>query len=365
MIDPTIRQKAEQAAYAAAERAREVDLDDWLQRLYAAGRSPLLQQRLELAKAHRWAGALPTWEPVDFVHSSNAEALDVIGIDGSQIYPQDRNPVLWTYIQAVAYRKQFAPLFESQFVDIGSELARTSQISGELNENRDGLAALTNTWRTLLEMRLARVAGERYPDGLILLDNGLLPWLSVSGHSAQRHLQEYLGDLCAIRPGLVAGVISGPQSRLLSRLIALIEAQTVERGVGEKYGVLDIILMRYALNAGERSALFLHCSPRNDVFLRSGTGVHFFFLRVNNQEIVRVEIPEWVASDPTLVDVAQASILADARMTGYSYVLSQAHRHAVIPADVAQTVQSRSLACYWQTLGQAVPVSGKVSMKEA
>jgi len=63
MIDPTIRQKVEQAARAAAERVREVDLDDWLQRLYAASRSPILQQRLELAKVHRWAG--DRWEDID------------------------------------------------------------------------------------------------------------------------------------------------------------------------------------------------------------------------------------------------------------------------------------------------------------
>jgi hypothetical protein len=365
MIDPTIRQKAEQAARAAAERAREVDLNVWLERLYAAGKSPLLQARVELAKAHRWAGAIPTWEPVELVRSSNAEPVDVTGIDGSQVYPQDRNPVLWTYIQAVAYRKLVAPIFETQFVDIGSELTHPSSLAGELVENRDGLTALTNTWRTLLEMRLARVAGERYPGGLVLLDNGLLPWLSVSGQSAQRHLQEYLDDLCAIRPGLIAGVISGPQSRLLSRLIALVEADTVEQGVDEKYGVLDIVLMRYALNAGERSALFLHGSPRNEVFLNSCAGVYFFFLRVDEQEVVRVEIPEWVASDPTLVDVVHASILADARMTGYSYVLSQAHQHVVIPAEIARIVQSRAQVCYWQALGRITPQSAKISMKKA
>jgi NurA domain len=365
MIDPTIRQKAEQAAYTAAERAQGIDLDDWLQRLYAAGKSPLLQQRLELAKVHRWAGAIPTWEPVDLVRSSNAEPVDVIGIDGSQIFPQDRSPVLWTYIQAVAYRKLVPPIFESKFVDICSELTRDSLLSGELVENLDGLTALTNTWRVLLEMRLARIASVRYPGQLILLDNGLLPWLSVSGLSAQRHFHEYLNDLIAICPSLIAGVISGPQSRLLSRLIALIEAETVERGVDDKPGLLDILLIRYALEPGERSALFLHASPRNDVFLSAGGGVYFFFLRVNRQEVVRIEIPEWVANNPNLVDVVQASILADVCMTGYSYVLSQAHLHAVIPTDVAQLVQARTLACYWQAVGQITPQSAKIRMKRA
>jgi hypothetical protein len=39
-----------------------------------------------------------------------------------------------------------------------------------------------------------------------------------------------------------------------------------------------------------------------------------------------------------------ASILADARMTGYSNVLSQAHQHVVVPAEVAQIVLSLAQA---------------------
>jgi hypothetical protein len=180
MIDPPIRHKADDTARAAAEREREVDLNDCLQRLCEAGKSPLLQTRLELAKEHRWAGDIATWEPVELVRSSNAEAVDVAGIDGSQIYPQGRNPVLWTYIHAVAYRKLDAPIFEIQFVDIGSELTHSSTLSDELLENRDGSTALTNTWRKLLEMRLAREASKRYPGGFVLLDNGLLSWLRAS-----------------------------------------------------------------------------------------------------------------------------------------------------------------------------------------
>jgi hypothetical protein len=60
-------------------------------------------------------------------------------------------------------------------------------------------------------------------------------------------------------------------------LITLVEAETFEQGVDEKYGVLDIVLMRFSLNPGERSALFLHGSPRNDVFINLGSGIYFFF----------------------------------------------------------------------------------------
>ncbi|MFZ2098644.1 MAG: hypothetical protein WAV05_18585 [Anaerolineales bacterium] len=42
-------------------------------------------------------------------------------------------------------------------------------------------------------------------------------------------------------------------------------------------------------------------------------------------EMARIEVPAWSAEDPRLVDALHASVLADARPAGYSYVLSQAH----------------------------------------
>ncbi len=145
---------------------------------------------------------------------------------------------------------QRPPLFESQFVDIGTEIAQGGSQALELLENRDELVTLTNAWRTLLEMRMACAAAQVYPGEVVLLDNGLLPWLSVGGSSAHRRLKEYLELLLALRPGLVAGVISGPQSRLLARLVNLAEAETVEQGIQDGHDIADSVLMRRLLQAG-------------------------------------------------------------------------------------------------------------------
>lgn len=365
MIDPTLRQQVEQAARLAAQRARQVDIDDWLERLKAAASSPGLAERVSIAQGHRWAGAIPTWEPVDLAKQPDGEAVEAVGIDGSQIYPLDRGPILWAYIQAVAYRMQRPPLFESQFVDIGTEIAQGGSQALELLENRDELVTLTNAWRTLLEMRMACGAAQVYPGEVILLDNGLLPWLSVGGSSAHRRLNEYLELLLALRPGLVAGVISGPQSRLLARLVNLAEAETVEQGIQDGHDIADSILMRRLLRPGERSALFLHGSPRNKMFQGHGTGVYFYFLRVNEQEIARVEIPAWLAEDPRLVDSIHASVLADARMTGYSYVLSQAHQHVTVSYDLADALHTNARVCYWTEGGHLYFASSKDQMKGA
>lgn len=365
MIDPTLRQQVEQAARLAAQRARQVDIDDWLERLKAAARSPGLAERVSIAQGHRWAGAIPTREPVGLAKSADAQPVESVGIDGSQIYPLDRSPILWAYIQAVAYRMQRPPLFESQFVDISTEIAQGGSQALELLENRDELITLTNAWRTLLEMRMACGAAQVYPGEVILLDNGLLPWLSVGGSSAHRRLNEYLDLFLTLRPGLVAGVISGPQSRLLARLVNLAEAETVEQGIKDGHDIADSVLMRRLLRPGERSALFLHGSPRNKMFQDHDAGIYFFFLRVNKQEIARVEIPAWLAEDPRLVDSIHASVLADARLTGYSYVLSQAHQHVTVPFDLADVLHASARACYWAQSGQLYLLSSKEQMKGA
>ena len=88
-------------------------------------------------------------------------------------------------------------------------------------------------------------------------------------------------------------------------------------------------------------------------------------MRVNGQEIARVEIPAWLAEDPRLVDSIHASVLADARLTGYSYVLSQAHQHVTIPFDLADVLQTSARACYWAEAGQLYFASAKDQMKGA
>lgn len=104
MIDPSLKDKAEQAARFAAARAKKEDPAEWLERLYTVTHSPKLKERIVQVQHQYWAGALPTWEPAGLAIQCSSSPLPVIGIDGSQIYPPERSPVLWAYIQAVAYR---------------------------------------------------------------------------------------------------------------------------------------------------------------------------------------------------------------------------------------------------------------------
>jgi len=361
MIDPYLSIQVAEAAEAAARRVQSVNVEGLWQRFVQAATSQTFAARLPVARSHRWAGAIPTWEhPGSIIAPPAVGNLPVIGIDGSQIYPLDRSPVVWAYVQAVACRQGCPPVLKSRFVDIGSRLVEQGS---DLDENRDELTGLTNAWRALLEMELAREMAVNHPGSLTLLDNGLLPWLSVSGQLALRHLQEYLADYCGIQPGMIAGVISGPQSHLLERLVHLVEADTLEEGLQDRREFLDLALMLHVLKPGERSALFKHGSPRNDRFEEQGGGVYFFFLRTQRAEIARVEIPEWVARDAEKVGQVHVSILLDAMISGYSYVLSQAHQQAAISLDVANTLRERAAIRYMQASGRSEAIPAKSAMK--
>jgi NurA-like 5'-3' nuclease len=79
--------------------------------------------------------------------------------------------------------------------------------------------------------------------------------------------------------------------------------------------------------------------------------IHFFYLRVGN-EIARVEIPQWVATDSQLCDRVHALIYDQAmRGQGYPIALARAHEQAVVKASdrrvfldmVAQMLQKSEL----------------------
>ena len=94
-------------------------------------------------------------------------------------------------------------------------------------------------------------------------------------------------------------------------------------------GVRDRDVFLGTLAAGERSALF--ASPSRIVKDRYGEHrVYFFHLRVND-EIARIEIPQWVALSDGLLNLTHSLVLDQCRRgQGYPVALSEAHEQAVV-----------------------------------
>jgi len=94
-------------------------------------------------------------------------------------------------------------------------------------------------------------------------------------------------------------------------------------------GVLDRELFSSLLSPGERSALFI--TQSNIVKKRYGEHrVYFFYLKLDD-EVARVEIPQWVASDKALLELTHSFLLDQCKKgQGYPVALSEAHEQAVV-----------------------------------
>jgi hypothetical protein len=93
--------------------------------------------------------------------------------------------------------------------------------------------------------------------------------------------------------------------------------------------VRDRDLFMSLLENGERSALFI--SPSKIVGEHYGEHrVYFFYLRVDD-EIARIEIPQWVAENAKLLTLTHSLVYDQCkRGHGYPVVLSEAHEQAVV-----------------------------------
>ncbi len=288
--------------------------------------------------------AIPTSEAVNLkVKPNPSRALPAVGVDGSQIYPEDIEPI-WAYALAGAFATH----------DLHS-LQRGRYLSYSQLVNADGylLKNATDSWRETIEMEALAAAVDEpgWQDHAFLLDGSLLPW-AIGKHledAARDHKTNYLKT----RGALVASVVAMPKSNYLINLIRIAIDDWGN-------GVPDFVIAGNLLEEGERSALFVHGSPQNKDLPAYGE-IYFFFLKVNG-EILRVEVPAWVAKNPVAVEQIQASILADC-LDGYPYSLKRAHNEIKIDNSVAEEQRERIELAYMAATGEITPISTKERFK--
>jgi hypothetical protein len=103
-------------------------------------------------------------------------------------------------------------------------------------------------------------------------------------------------------------------------------------------GVQDKDLFQTLLDSGERSALFISTSS-----IQKRYGVHkiyFYYVKVDD-EIARIEIPQWIAENERLLNLTHTLILDQCRRgQGYPVALSEAHEQAVVTAADRENLQT-------------------------
>ena len=289
------------------------------------------------------------------------QAYTVTGVDGSHIDVDRHSPARCYLINIgvcqLTYGSQADAHLSSQptlYVH-DDDLTLTDPSS---NLNRSPIVGpLLGLKRAVVEMEALADALEVLPGGepaLGLLDGSLILW-GLAGQDqpdfARRRILEEgllpaldrLQQLAASRPLAVAAYISLPGSREVVNLLRLHhcpyepancdfhcrQVPPGQRDCDPVDGLLDRDLLGAYLALGQRSQVFTdHTSLLEERY--GEHRVHFFYLNTG-EEIGRVEVPAWVASDPERLALTHALVLDQChRGQGYPVALSEAHEQAVV-----------------------------------
>jgi len=272
--------------------------------------------------------------------------LSVAATDGSQIFP-DRHEISPCYLINIGhvllhYGTGERPLLASNPRLFYKE-ADLFQTYGDrrVAVNRD----IVGIRRGLLELTdLRMLAAASHDDGhetVALSDGSLIAWdlEGRPGGFRQAYLNEMVASLDDLKQrGIpLIGYISRPGSKeVINALRVGMGVPNAAPGPASNFdscaqieGVSDALLMkRLLLKAGDRSCVFASTSPILQDY--GDHGVCFYYLNVGT-EVVRIEIPKWVADDGARLELVHAAIWDQVgKGDGYPVSLAEAHERAIV-----------------------------------
>jgi hypothetical protein len=269
------------------------------------------------------------------------QAATLLAADGSQISPDRNLEVQYGLINVGAIQMSLND-GQAPGLFVRSKLLYDQELQTPTGLMSDDEVALL---RDLNERRiLAELAERAMPPVITFTDGPMELWGAKDADGASpftRQLSEYLQVLARLNRLNVAtaGYVDKPFANLVVRLL---EVAMLDQGklkeIKEYYplrGVTDLYLFRRLLQPGERSAVFAMQS-KSAANYRDALALHFFYLNVGRGGLARVEIPAWVARDPSLLDGLHAVLISQCRVMGnrpYPYLLHRAHETAVVTLD--------------------------------
>jgi hypothetical protein len=309
-----------------------------------------------------YRGAAPHREPINHPYGGSPapDKAIIAAADGSQIYPDYHASALYylTNIGVFTYYHGTDALpsevSEPYLYYTDAEL-RERNGHGSIIKN-----VVVNARRDVQEIRaLTEICWSVRDAGMPILglrDGPLLWWLGNDiehGKSLERDyfnaLQVFYEETHLYALGnhgcnaSLAGYVDRGDSRFVVRLLHLLTLEDDEitrstlETAGPFEGLTDDYLFGRLLSPGQRSAVMIQQSPQNRDY-RKDLGqpyeITFFYLNVGiwgKANIVRVEVPMWVAEAKGAVDEVQSLILSQCAKTGrYPYALMRADELAVI-----------------------------------
>jgi hypothetical protein len=323
---------------------------------------PLLEETASATSA--WSGAVPTTKAPPHVPVSAAitglQELTVIGVDGSQIFPDRHALALYYLIQvgAVIFRYNGkAPgvevrewlhykeeeLFDAQDYLIGSEVLGQERMIKEM----EVLAELS-----LAECPTCAGAVLGFTDGPLL-------WPYVErGRGIGEKLRTYLEALQHVQQAgaIPVGYVDRPGGRPL--LDMLWASRLAKEELRDKWRdnplhpLDDEMLMLHLLAPEEHTTWFTRPTQTNARHAGVGQEVWFCYQRLDGPNqgrgghppIARIEVPGWaISGEQPLVQMHAALCHQAQALDGYPYVLARAHEEALVTTQdktaLEQTIQ--------------------------
>jgi hypothetical protein len=280
--------------------------------------------------------------------------ITILAADGSQINPDRHASVDYCLVNVGAIQMRYGSS-ESPMTTIRSRLYYDDQMFTSAGRVTERLVALR---RDLRERQLLAELSEGQPLPVITLTDGPLElWVGretePEAKEYEKHFKDYLKALRQLYQmgASAAGYIDRPRGDLLVRLleIALLPLDEIEKA-GRDFrplrGVTDADLFWNVLPPGERSAVF-GIQSRNAGKYAAELALHFFYLNVGRDQahpnLVRVEIPAWVAENTQMLDDIHAVLMHQCQILGnrtYPYLLHRSHEVAVVTQDEKRQLEN-------------------------
>ncbi len=351
------------------QAAQLVDARQWL----AEAPSPdeLRAQLAHLAaRDEGWHGALPTTDaPLDAYTRAEeypGQGAILVGVDGSQIYPDRHSAVLYYLIQVggLIFRydggtptpQQEATLhFENEELYNALGLLISKSAIGMEREVRE-VAYLADLSESI------RATDPSAP--LFALTDGPLLWSYGERRKEEsRALFDYLQAMTRLREAraLPAGYIDRPGGRAVLDLLwaSRLAPHDLPGKLDQNplHPLTDLDLMAQVLPPHARTSWFRRPTPTNRTHAQHGHEIWFCYLNVGASApvIARLEAPAWAVEkeegEAAAPDIARlhAALRHQAHvLQGYPYVLARAHEVALVTtqdkAALDQELQRRLIA---------------------
>lgn len=326
----------------------------------------------------RAAKQLACWtEPIEqMVQIGNSiERYAVFAVDGSQIYPDphlkgiecfliNSGACFLSYVpldQTTDTITSKAQLFSEPKIFVPAQFAQTLPTASFAPE-------LTDLVREAYEFAMMADNAKQLSDArtdqspfICLFDGNLLFWHLEDKQASVKEffIKKYLKHLQRLydQKIIIAGYLSFSKFRDLAQLLnaglcedgacSALDFQQLKLLCSNIQMLTDTELLEHVLLPGERTSIFA-CNTNLVALYPPHLAPHFFYLHVGS-EIVRIEIPAWIAQDQALVElVCAVSLDQAAKGNGYPVALAESHAQAVVQGGdrdfFYQMIYKRALA---------------------